>query len=287
MTDVFEFTVKHSMSTLADLDFHVEVDRDECLVTLAVKQFDSVLICDVVTRILPLEHDVIAFANDQEEQRPRFRLRIRFDGQFYGAQVVKLFNAAGPCTLNREIMLFLDTEFTDLERPTLLSLGMVTLEGREHYVELNLYTSEGERRVGLASDFVKREVLPMWGRLADTACSASELGRRTGEWLLALQPAGVIRVGFDYAVDWELTRDALETAGMWEQLRERLNPVDVLGIAHSPEGEIATSHCFDELRRRSLFRHHALADAIALKEAYLAVNAMREALAAMRRSKKT
>ena len=185
----------------------------------------------------------------------------------------------------QQIKVMLDTEFTSLEHPMLLSIGMVTLDGREHYAELDLSTSEGEKRFGIASEFVKREVLPMWGRVADAACSAHALGRRTGEWLLALQPAGVIRVGFDYAVDWELTRDALVTAGMWEHLRERLEPVDVLGIAHSPEGEIAASHCFDELRRRRLFRHHALADAIALKEAYRAVNAMREALAAMRLSR--
>ena len=188
--------------------------------------------------------------------------------------------------MTREVMLFLDCEFTELKSPRLLSLGMVTLEGREHYVELDLSTPEGERRVAIASEFVKREVLSMWGRVADAACSAHELGRRTGEWLMALQPtSAAIRVAFDYAVDWELMRDALANAGMWEKLRARLEPVDAIGIVHSPEGEIAASHCFDELRRRKLFRHHALADAIALKEAYRAVSAMREALAAMRTSR--
>lgn len=32
----------------------------------------------------------------------------------------------------------LDTEFTDLIEPELLSVGMITLDGREHYVELDM-----------------------------------------------------------------------------------------------------------------------------------------------------
>lgn len=185
--------------------------------------------------------------------------------------------------MTRETTLFLDTEFTDLTSPLLLSLGMVALDGQEHYVELDLATTEGKRRAGIASDFVHREVLSMWGRVPDAACSTHDLGRRTGEWLTALYPtSAVIRIAFDYAVDWELMRDALMSAGAWAQLRDRLKPVDAIGILHSPEGEIAASHCFSELRRRKLFRHHALADAIALKEACRAANAVRDALAAMR-----
>lgn len=185
--------------------------------------------------------------------------------------------------MTRKITLFLDTEFTDFKGPMLLSIGMVTLEGQQHYLELDLATADGEARVGVASDFVRREVLPQWSRVADSACAASEIGRRTGEWLMALKPiSAVISVAFDYAVDWELMRDALASAGLWEQLRDRLEPVDAIGILHSPEGEIAATHCFDEIRRRKLFRHHSLADAMALREAYVAVRSMREALTAKR-----
>ena len=95
MVDVFDFTAKHSMSTVADLDFRVEVNRDERVVTLVVKEIDSVLICDLVTRILPLDHDVVAFTDEQQgwlTSKPRFHLRIKFDGRQFGAQVVKLVN---------------------------------------------------------------------------------------------------------------------------------------------------------------------------------------------------
>jgi hypothetical protein len=95
MIEVLDFTVKHSMSTLADLDFRVKVNRNERVVTLVVSEVDSVLICDVVTRILPTDHDVVAYTDDQEgwtPPRPRFHLRIKFDGRHVGAKVVKLFN---------------------------------------------------------------------------------------------------------------------------------------------------------------------------------------------------
>ena len=54
------------------------------------------------------------------------------------------------------MLIFLDTEFTDLLHPALLSLGLVTLDGREHYAELDLSTAAGqaagELRCGRQSD---------------------------------------------------------------------------------------------------------------------------------------
>jgi hypothetical protein len=37
-------------------------------------------------------------------------------------------------------MTFLDSEVSSLLEPHLLSLGLVTIDGREHYVELDLFT---------------------------------------------------------------------------------------------------------------------------------------------------
>ena len=103
MVDVLGFTAKHSMSTLADLDFRFEINREERVVTLVVKDIDSALICDVVTRMLPADHDVCAFMNEQEGWAPlssRFRLRVKFDGRYLGVQVVKLFS--GELTMRLE-----------------------------------------------------------------------------------------------------------------------------------------------------------------------------------------
>lgn len=44
------------------------------------------------------------------------------------------------------MIVFLDTEFTDLLQPQLLSLGLAALDGRELYAELDLTTSIGKPR---------------------------------------------------------------------------------------------------------------------------------------------
>ncbi len=52
------------------------------------------------------------------------------------------------------MLIFLDTEFTGLLNPELLSLGLVTLDGREFYAELDLTTDTGKARIKASSAFV-------------------------------------------------------------------------------------------------------------------------------------
>jgi hypothetical protein len=171
---------------------------------------------------------------------------------------------------------FLDTEFTDLLHPELLSLGLITLDGRELYVELDLTTDVGQARRKVSSDFVFYGILDMWGRVPDAACTELEMGRRTGEWLLQLaEQAGTrVEVAFDYDADFELMEYAIRDSGLWDRVREVVVPVKVGALTGSPEGEIAAEECFRELSRRGLSRHHALADANALRAAYIAVKAV-------------
>lgn len=172
---------------------------------------------------------------------------------------------------------FLDAEMTSLLEPQLLSLGLVTLDGREHYVELDLSTDVGHVRRQASSDFVRYDgVLDMWGLVPGSTSTPWEMGRRTGEWLLRLaeESGGRIEVAFDYSTDYELMEYAIRDAGLWDRAREVVTPVDVGPLTGSPEGEIAAEECFRELHRRGLARHHALADAIALRGAYIAVKAL-------------
>jgi len=76
---------------------------------------------------------------------------------------------------------FLDTEFTDLVHPELLSLGLVTLDGREHYTELDLSTHIGQARRRALSAFVRLDgVLDTWGRCSrrDSDVRRDETPRR-------------------------------------------------------------------------------------------------------------
>ena len=177
------------------------------------------------------------------------------------------------------VLCFLDTEFTDIVvDPELLSLGLVTLDGHEHYVELHLATEVGQARRRASSDFVRHGVLDMWGLVPGATCDYSEMGRRTAELLLALaaQSGTRVQVAFDYSTDYELMEYAIRDSSpeLWGRVREVVTPVDVGPLTGSPEGEIAAEECFHELRRRGLTRHHALADAIALRAAYIAVKAV-------------
>lgn len=171
------------------------------------------------------------------------------------------------------MIVFLDTEFTDLRSPLLLSLGLVTLDGREHYVELDLASDAGLAARKVASYFVLNDgVLDQWGHIPGATSSAWEMGRRTGEWLLRLaRESGTrVEVAFDYDTDFQLMESAIRDSGLWDQVREVVVPVNVGPLTGSPEGEIAADGAFIELNRRGLWRHHALADAGALRAAYIA-----------------
>lgn len=174
---------------------------------------------------------------------------------------------------------FLDTEFTDLLHPELLSIGLVDLDGHEHYSELDLACEAGQARVKTSSDFVRCGVLDLWGQVEGAKATPWEMGRRAGEWLLKRAGggqgdiAGRIEVCFDYSTDFELMEYAIRDAGLWDAVRQVVRPVNVNAVTGTIEGELAAEECFRELSRRGLQRHHALADAIALRAAYLAAKA--------------
>lgn len=69
---------------------------------------------------------------------------------------------------------------------------------------------------------------------------------------------------------------AIRDAGLWDQVREVVLPVDINSITGTIDGELTAKACFRELGKRGgrgLKRHHALADALALRAAYLDVKA--------------
>lgn len=172
------------------------------------------------------------------------------------------------------MLVFLDTEFTTLESPELLSIGLVSLDGREHYVELDLQSEIGQFCVKVASDFVRwGGVLDYWGLVANAKATAWEMGRRTGDWLLNLaQESGRrVEVVFDYMTDYELLEHAIRDAGTWEWVRDAVLPVNIDAITSSVYAELAADECFRSLAKRGLRRHHALADALALRAAYVCI----------------
>ena len=185
------------------------------------------------------------------------------------------------------MIVFLDTEFTNFLDPKLLSLGLVTLDGREHYAELNLTTRAGKARVKASSSFVQSGIFDMWGLVPGATGTEWEMGRRTGEWLLGLaaESGTKVEVAFDYSMDYELMEYAIRDCGLWDRVCKIVSPVNVRVLTGTITGELAAEECFRALGQRGgrgLKRHHALADALALRAAYIDVKA--EALAHARSS---
>ena len=183
-------------------------------------------------------------------------------------------------------VVFLDAEFTQFIHVKLMSLGMVTLadESRELYVELDMSTDIGKARRAASSDFVKYEgVLDQWGAVPGATAPDWEMGRRAGEWLLALaaESGTRVEVAFNYGVDIELLEYAIRDSGLelWDRVRDVVWPVDVGALTGSIHGELAAEDAYRALKQRGLGRHHALADAHALRAAYRATMDIRVRLA--------
>ena len=175
------------------------------------------------------------------------------------------------------MLIFLDTEFTSLLCPQLLSVGMVTLDEREFYAEIDLNTDLGKHRVNASSDFVRNGgVLGQWGLVPNTTGTEWEIGRRAGEWLLelALEAGKKLEIAFDYSDDYDLLEAAIRHSGLWDRVRLVTVPVNVNALTGCIAGGLAAEARLRELAEhdgRDLKRHHALADAMALRAAYLAV----------------
>jgi hypothetical protein len=146
---------------------------------------------------------------------------------------------------------FVDTEFTDLWSPELISIGLAAEGGKNLYIEI---APDPAGATGWApascSRFVQQVVIPMLegGRFACSRCEASE---RTLNWLESI--AGGVELVSDSAVDFHLLHELWGPGRLPGNLRgER--------VEHAHGGgkpRCASTH-------EGLRRHHALDDAIAL-----------------------
>lgn len=150
------------------------------------------------------------------------------------------------------MLIFIDTEFTDFDRPRLISIGMAVENlGGEFYAEVH---DDFWRRH--ASDFVRSEVVPllnMYGELPH------EIADRIRTWAATLPEMGQIACDSDY--DWDLLRRLMLDNGGWpEQFEDK-----PLRIEWTPDfGELLELYFL----RYGLTRHHALHDARALRFAH-------------------
>lgn len=180
--------------------------------------------------------------------------------------------------LSPQNIICLDVEFTDPRRPELLSVGLASASGAGHYAELDFQHPANAGLLARCSDFTRHGgVLEQWGRVPGSAGTLEVLARRTADWLFdearrihaqASQPAFIV---FDHPTDFELLVRLLQQDARWPQLAPQLQALDVSELTSRFDAAVAEDAAFEELRRqRGLARHHALADALALRAALYA-----------------
>lgn len=157
------------------------------------------------------------------------------------------------------MLVFFDTEFTDFIRPDLISIALVSEDGREFYAERTDYHRDA------CNAFVRETVLPLLGRVPGVACSRSELTCRLRDWFEALpEPAIII---YDFEGDWLLLVKAIlgrPQTMLPDNFGEPLH-LDNSTITH-PVFKQAQSHIYTQ----NWPPHHALADARVLMAGYRA-----------------
>ena len=158
--------------------------------------------------------------------------------------------------------IFLDTEFTQFRDGQLLSLGLVTDDGDELYVEVADLTRQAQ-----ASDFCKDVVITQFGLVPGAAVrDDAAVGARVANWLGSFEHP--VAISYDHKLDWRFFESSLRAAGQWQALASKLRAEDVAGVAApGTPGEAAQNAVFDASNSPS--RHHALVDARALRAAWL------------------
>lgn len=180
-----------------------------------------------------------------------------------------------PCSvMDIPTKIFFDTEFSSLLDPHLWSVGLVTIDGQECYVELDQESELGRQRWASTPWDVRESVADKFGLFPESIVGTEwDLGQRVGGWLLdvaQVSPGGRIELCYDYGVDLDLLVGVLEECNLWPQVRLVAGERNIARLCDGIGPELASEAAFRMLRRRpqALYRHHALADALALRAAW-------------------
>lgn len=145
---------------------------------------------------------------------------------------------------------FLDTEFTDLLEPILISLGMVTEREEELYIEVPYPESK-------CTEFVQKVVLPLLGREQPAFVPLEDVRLHILNWLAIVRRDDEdIDVCIDYEADWDLFYLAMDKrVPPWIRRKDVARDINELLL-------------YSFSKKSGLPEHHALYDARANRYAY-------------------
>lgn len=159
---------------------------------------------------------------------------------------------------------FFDTEFTAFRGGRLLSAGFISEDGREAYFEI---PGDGLNRD--CGDWVRANVLSQFDLLPDCAAGTlAGLGERVARCLLAL--GGPLELCCDHKLDERYLAPALQQSQTWLGVRQQVSFANIADeLRDDADAEAAKVASF-AASAPLLAVHHALADARALRAAWMA-----------------
>ncbi len=161
-------------------------------------------------------------------------------------RILPLAKALAPAHAG-DLDIFIDSEFSSLESPVLLSVGAVSADGQTFYAEIE------PERAPAYSQFVVDTVLPL---MEQGAIAREAAAHNFVHWMRRCAAGRTVRLISDSGYDRWALGELLDSEDLPERVRWRRAPV-----AYAELDRLA-----DELRLR---RHHALDDALALRRAVL------------------
>ena len=165
------------------------------------------------------------------------------------------------------MQVWFDTEFTTLDKdhghPFLISIGLVSHDGKEFYAELS-----DTWHKGLCSQFVIETVLPLL-QGGEYLMTEAELAFRLRDWLdsIELPPGEQIILRSDApGTDWPWVEQLFSFYGAWPtHLRRTPGAITLPTAAHNYRFETALCEYWKIHTER---QHHALEDARSLRFAW-------------------
>jgi hypothetical protein len=160
------------------------------------------------------------------------------------------------------MIVYLDTEFSDFFDSELLSLGLVTGDGRELYIE------RADAAEINTSDFVKAEVLPLFGRESPVVLPYEEIGDRVIAWFDELRGGDrsvAIEVISDSELDHRLLIDLLPSPAWFRSVNVIDKLVQNLLSGRQWDRYVKEAEAW---HLRVGVEHHALVDARIMARAF-------------------
>lgn len=146
--------------------------------------------------------------------------------------------------------IFIDTEYTDILSPCLISIGMASEYGEEFYAEVP-YPNH------VCSEFTKEWVLPLLGRDPYAYFSLTNLHFEIIKWLEIVRRKNEdVCICVDSETDWHLFTKALN------------NRIPEWCSCRLIDNEIVELMLYDFFKDPAYTEHHALHDALANRHAY-------------------